>query len=47
MFFFIQSVNHSHNVEELPLSQKQAVITLIEKKDKDNTLSKMETHIFT
>ena len=32
---FIQSVNHSHKVGELSSSQKQAVITLREKKDKD------------
>ena len=31
----IQSVNHSHKVGELSTSQKQAVITLIEKNDKD------------
>ena len=31
----IQSVNYSHKVGELSTSQKQAVITLIEKKDKD------------
>ena len=31
---FIQSVNHSHKVGELSTSQKQAVITLIEKKNK-------------
>ena len=32
---FIQSVNHSHKVGELSTSQKQAEITLVEKKDKD------------
>ena len=32
---FIQSVNHSHKVIELSSSQKQVVITLTEKKDKD------------
>ena len=37
---FIQSVNHFHKVGELSSSQKQAVITLIEKRIKINAISK-------
>ena len=38
--YFIDSVNYSFRVGELSPSQKQAVITLLEKKDKDKKLSK-------
>ena len=34
--YFIDSANHSFRVSELSPSQKQAVITLLENKDKDN-----------
>ena len=37
---FIQSANHSHKVGELSSSQKQVVITLIEKRIKINATSK-------
>ena len=43
---FIQSVNHSHKLGELSTSQKQAVITLIEKKDKDKRYIKNWRPIF-
>ena len=37
---FISSANYSHEVGELSSSQKQAVIALIEKKDKDKRFIK-------
>ena len=43
---FIQSVSHSHKVGELSTSQKQAVITLIVKKDKDKRYIKNWRPIF-
>ena len=38
--YFIDSANYSFRVGELSPSQKQAVITLLEKKDKDKKLIK-------
>ena len=43
--FLVSTLNHSFEKGELSASQKQAIITLIEKKDKDKRLiKKLETN---
>ena len=39
----LKSLNYSHLVGELSTSQKQVVVTLIEKKGRDKTCQKLET----
>ena len=43
--FLVSTLNHSFEKGQLSASQKQAIITLIEKKDKDKRLiKKLETN---